>query len=254
MTLERLPDELLIELFEYFDAPELFQIFYGLNNRFNTILFDKCRSSHLNFHSMMKYGYASQCQSYLRTIVDQIISLRLFGESNEYPSQMNIFASIGISLEEFTHLRSVSLLYVNSSDAFSLVLSCYGMPHLTHLKVFQSSRPSAIDQNFSNAVWGLPKLAHFRLKTSDRFSLPTTISVTLTYVSILCDVGDLTLIDGIIRQTRSLLYLHIPLNNLNEDHKQTLPVWPSISMLNLSDVRSFDVMEKVLKSTPNLTQ
>lgn len=36
--LEELPNEILIDLFQYFDAKELFQIFYNLNSRLNTII------------------------------------------------------------------------------------------------------------------------------------------------------------------------------------------------------------------------
>ncbi|CAF4369372.1 unnamed protein product, partial [Adineta steineri] len=35
---ESLPNEILIEFFQYFDAQELFQAFYKLNIRFNTLI------------------------------------------------------------------------------------------------------------------------------------------------------------------------------------------------------------------------
>ena len=36
--LELLPDEILIEIFRYFDARDLFRAFYSLNLRFNELL------------------------------------------------------------------------------------------------------------------------------------------------------------------------------------------------------------------------
>ncbi|CAF3166970.1 unnamed protein product, partial [Rotaria sp. Silwood2] len=47
--LEQLPNELLIDLFQYFDARDLFQSFYNLNFRLNTLI-KSFHHLHLIFH------------------------------------------------------------------------------------------------------------------------------------------------------------------------------------------------------------
>jgi hypothetical protein len=53
--LEALANEILLELFEFLDAVELFRAFYDLNNRFNTLLLTHFRAYRINFHSVLKY-------------------------------------------------------------------------------------------------------------------------------------------------------------------------------------------------------
>ena len=54
MTLESFPNELLLDLFQYFSFVHLIQSFFDLNSRFNELLCKKFNKFHLGFSINIK--------------------------------------------------------------------------------------------------------------------------------------------------------------------------------------------------------
>jgi len=255
MTLEALANELLLELFEFLDVAELFRAFYGLNSRFNALLFTQCRAYRVNFHSILKYQSEFFDQPYLPLVANQIISLRLSDSKDESPSQTDFFFSSGLQLNQFIHLRSLLLCYINDEKILRKIIGdCYQLPLLTHLKVAKCYTKYMSSVDFSNSIWGSPTLTHCRLDMGDNFSMPTVVSLSIKYLSISCSCWWLSQTAGLFQQTPYLCHLHVPLNNLNDNPMLALPYFPSITMLKFSNVRSSKVMKVILLAVPQLTQ
>jgi hypothetical protein len=67
MKLESLPNEIFLELFEYF---------YGLNSRFNFLLYKQFRFYCLVFKSLSKRNFDMICQQHLPYIADRVEGVR----------------------------------------------------------------------------------------------------------------------------------------------------------------------------------
>jgi hypothetical protein len=254
MTLEALANEILHEIFEYLDAVELFRSFYHLNHRFNTIVSVYFHAYRVNFHSVLKYQSDFLSQNYLSTIVNQVISLYLSDNNHTSPPQTQLFFSSGLSLKQFTHLRSLSLCYIDCDVTMrKLMIDCHQLPHLTHLKVIKCHPGYMSSVDFSNIIWSLSNLIHCRLDTRSDFPVPTVMSSSLEYFSISCECWGLRKVLNLLQYTTHLQYLRVPLNKLNNKRHPKLSSIPSIITLKLSDVYSLHGMVTILQAVPNLT-
>ena len=134
MKLESLANELLLDLFEYFDTIILFRIFFGLNLRFNNLLLTYFHRYYLDLRSISKHDFDIACQQYLPSIINQVISLHISDE--ELPDLSKIFLSHEFILNRFNHLQSVSFYNIYSSDTLKqLICYCHYLPHLMQLNM-----------------------------------------------------------------------------------------------------------------------
>lgn len=99
MKLEFLPNEILLDLFEYFDGTDLLRAFYDLNTRFNFLLYKQFR-----FDLISKRIFDVICQQHLPFIANRVLALKL-SDYKETPGQIDLFCSYILSLRQFTHLH-----------------------------------------------------------------------------------------------------------------------------------------------------
>ena len=254
MTLESFPNELLLELFGFLDAAELFRAFHGLNTRFNALLLRQYRNYRANFYYTVNYQSNLPSLLYLPLIIHQIVSLRLSDNNDEGFPQTNCFFSSGLLLNHFIHLESLSLCYVDDEVTLrKLIIDCHQLTHLTHLKIVKCHAKYMSSRDFSNTLWTLSQLTHCRLDMQDAFCTPTITSLSIKYLSISCHCWQVSQTTDLLRQTPCLCHLHLPLNHLKDNFQITLPSFSSITILKLFNVRSLKAMNAVLLAIPNLT-
>jgi hypothetical protein len=92
MNLELLPNEILLDVFDYLNGIDLLRVFYGLNSRFNFLLCNQFRSYRFPFNSISKRNFDIICQQHLPFIADRIISMNLY-DYKDTPDQINLFFS-----------------------------------------------------------------------------------------------------------------------------------------------------------------
>ena len=138
--LESLCNELFIDLFEYFNVVYLLPLFAGLNCCFDSLLFEFCRTLRLDFRSILQKDFDDFCGSYLSLIKTRTIYLRLSDEE-ETPSQCSRLLSIGVKLDQFTNLRSLTLHKLDSDTKITqdFFLNFHRLRHLTRLKFHDCS-------------------------------------------------------------------------------------------------------------------
>jgi hypothetical protein len=147
--LEDFPNEILMEILKNLDVQNLFQAFYHLNFRFNTLL-----------HSVNDLTYTiSENNS------DDSI-LRHF--PIHHISTLMINAEISVDLERFTHIRC--LILVTRTDVHIEQLLIQTLPSLEHLSINFPNQSSPYDISeiinkiFSN---GYPRLQSFYLSETE---------------------------------------------------------------------------------------
>ncbi|CAF1333924.1 unnamed protein product [Rotaria sp. Silwood1] len=115
MKFELLLNEILLDLFDYFNGVDLLCIFYDLNYHFNSLLYEQYRSYRFNFNSISKHNFDIICSQHLSFITDRIISLSLFDDENT-PGQINLFRFYIPSFSQFTQLQSLYLLNIQKLE------------------------------------------------------------------------------------------------------------------------------------------
>ncbi|CAF0913140.1 unnamed protein product [Adineta steineri] len=190
MYLELLPNELLLNLFEYFNSFYLFRAFYNLNSRFNTLLIEYFRIHKFDFHYLAKEEFEFTRREYLPLISHRIVALYL-SNTDETPYQIDLFLENNLTLPQFIHLRSLSFHYVCSNELLNkILLQCYDLPHLTCFRLIECYFEHYDISHYDtfNYLWSLPKLTHcvldFRFQRYNRISLPALVSQSIKYLSI----------------------------------------------------------------------
>ncbi len=163
MKLESLPNELLIELFDYINDIQLLRQFYNLNYRFNRLLFIHSRKFHLNFRSITKKDFDFICRQSLPKILHQIISLDL-SDDDDTPYQIKQFLSYNFHLHQFIHLQTLSFYHIRCANTLNQILSQLSqLQHLTSLKFDQIHFHIDEINQFVQTIWSLSKLIYFHI-------------------------------------------------------------------------------------------
>ncbi len=198
MHFECLANELILDLFEFFNVQELFHGFYGLNNRFNQLLLTKFQSYHLDFRSISKHNFEIICEQYLPSIHNRILSLHL-SNNEETPNLPKQFLSYNFSINQFIHLQSLSLYYIQSFELLNqLIIQCNYLKHLNLIQCYFNYYENDL-QCLINNIWRLEKLTHCILDQiilrKMRLTNISVVSSSIKYLTldkITCDFKDLS--------------------------------------------------------------
>ena len=119
--LEQMPNEILIDIFQYLDARDLFQSFYHLNSRFNALI-RSFHNLHLHFH--------------MRYFVDNQIN-----DDDLFPFYVYTFIvgrAINVNLNQFSNARCLKLEC--PLERVIAQLNPNVLPHLKHLSISNLGR------------------------------------------------------------------------------------------------------------------
>jgi hypothetical protein len=233
MKFEWLPNEIILDIFEYLDAIHLLRGFYDLNSRLNQLLKISFKSYHLDFRSVSKYNFNNVCQQYLPLIINKIVSLHL-SDDDETPNLPTIFLSHHFTLNQFTHLQSLSLCSIRSLEILNqIILQCH---HLTHLRLIQCFFNSE-ENDLINNIWSLPKLIDCQIDNIKSkgicFSKLVNVSSSIKYLSIKNITCDFRYLSYVFQQTPCLRRLSATITCTEKNSKLETTV-PLLTTLTLS--------------------
>ncbi|CAF1684293.1 unnamed protein product [Rotaria sp. Silwood1] len=258
MNLELLPNEIFLDIFDYFDGTDLLRAFYGLNSHLNYLLYKQFRWYRFKFRSVSKRNFDMICQQYFPFITDRVISLHLFN-SDDTPEQLNLFSSYIPSFSQFTHLQLLELFNIDSYKRLLKVLNeCRHLNNLTHLKLHSCSFGNdQVDfQSIVNHIWSLPKLTNcyfgITVKNQRRFCVPTIISSSLECITLFLSELTMNQINRLFEYTPRLKrLLKCDLARINDNYKASS--LPKLIHLDIS-FYSDDVSKLILflQNIPNL--
>ena len=255
-TFESLADELLLDLFEFFNAIDLFRSFHGLNSRFNNLLLHLFRSYRLNLQGISKHDFNTLCMKYLPKTVDQTIALRLSND-DDTPQQLEYFFLQDNFLHRCTGLRSFCLCNVLSEEIMETIsFHLEHLPFLIRLDIIQCCIPTNPEDllNFINRIWSLPKLLYCNLdiyiQDDMHFMAPTVTSSSLQCLSIKELQWDFNEINILLERTPSLQSLTINNYHIVDDFDIVINV-ASLITLNLTFLTTND--EAIINILRNMT-
>ncbi|CAF1427017.1 unnamed protein product [Rotaria sordida] len=245
MKLELLPNEILLECFKYLDHVDIFYSFDQLNYRFNKLI--RNIPLHLDFRNINILICDQFCKKILsnQEMKKQIISLILSNKDTCYKIQS--FLSI-ISLDEFPHLRSLTLVDVKRNNILQLTSM---LPLISQLSCFR-----LIDSvHRINELFSVLPISH--LRTLMIPTLPQDLKFTCEFSSII----NLTIVDcylnelfQILKTASKLKYFNVQQLSekgrrlMNKDLHST-----NLKQLIIMDFAvKFDNLRIILKQTPNL--
>ena len=248
MKFELLPNEIIINCFDYLNAPDLFNAFDGLNYRFQRLITNIPLT--INFQRGKKATFDQFCQKMLSNpqIKNQIYSLQLTN-TNDTCDPKDAFLSL-FSLEEFSHLRLLNLSRVNENDRKRLESLLSSLSNLFYLRYDSLHR--------TDTILSTPPSSNVRKLDVPEFSTGTLFtqkSLLITHLTVSsCNVNDLS---EVFKYAPMLKYLKV--TSLKDDYhvsngfNLTNPMAVSLTQLNLRTYHvEFNHVEMILKQTPNL--
>ena len=248
MTFEKLPNEVLVNIFQHLDALDLFNAFAELNFRFQRLIYNV--PLNLNFQHIKKIVFDQFCKRMLSNsdMKSRIYSLKL-SNSWDTPGQINEFLSL-FSLVEFLQLRSLTLSHPEDNDIDHIVSMLPSLSNLCYLcyderNMFVKRMPTV----------ALPNLRQFVIREYLKDSLLTQNSTFITHITISMYVLDQ--VNEIFRYAPLLKYLSLGVLRYGSSSNNTLnlPNFPAVFLtyLNFSTYDShFNYIEYLFKQTPNL--
>ncbi|CAF1296155.1 unnamed protein product [Didymodactylos carnosus] len=149
--IEHLSDELILEIFEFVQSHILFDTFYNLNKRFNSILNDvhlstdlKCNMSKALFdqycHKILNHKERRQQIFYLK-----LSNTRTFG-------QIELFMN-NCSIESFIHLSSLIITNASSADLKIVASKLKYLKYLNYVRVKPGSSLEEEEHYIYNTIF-----------------------------------------------------------------------------------------------------
>ncbi|UJR32269.1 hypothetical protein I4U23_019734 [Adineta vaga] len=138
-TLESLPNETLLDLFEYFDAQSLYKYFYNLNSRWNSLL-----QSLSNLSLTFRTSDMNSFDHYPKLFSSQIYTLMIYSQDN-------------IDLDQFHNLRNLFIWFPTDEQIFQINTKSFHSLIYLHISftILKPSISSLYQKVFSN---GFPSL------------------------------------------------------------------------------------------------
>ena len=259
MKFENLPNEYLLDMFAYFNSVHLFRTFFGLNNRFNSLLHHSTLIHHFDFESISKKQFDSICQQYLPLVIEQIHSIGL-SNSIETPEQIGYFRSYHFTFDRFINLKTICLSYISFDEIFDQILQeCRSLTHLTALRI-DHIRNQYDGENICqlfNLIWTLPKLTHFYLTnvsaTYSASDLPISSTLrVLVFDELYCSVNQIYLL---FKSTPQLSQLNISIKHLYVSGRSFEPISSSLKILKIRcySSRWIDIIS-LFQNLPDLSE
>lgn len=248
MTFEKLPNEILVNIFQHLGALDLFNAFAELNFRFQRLIYNV--PLNLNFQRIKKVVSDQFCKRMLSNsdMKSRIYSLKL-SNSWDTPVQINEFLSL-FSLVEFLQLRSLTLSYPEDNEIDRIVSMLPSLSNLCYLcyderDMFVKKMPTL----------ALPNLRKLVIREYVKDSLLTQNSTFITHMTV--SKCALDQVNEIFRYAPLLKYLKLGVLRYDSSSNNTLnlPNFPAVFLtyLNFSTFQSqFNHIEYLFKQTPNL--
>ena len=256
MKFESLPNEIILDLFDYFDGIELFDLFYELNQRFTWLLYRQYRTFRLNFTSISKRKFDFICQQHLPNLTEHVYSLSL-SNGIETIQQIEIFLLFQPSIENFLHLQSLTLSYLDTYEIIiKIIRQCSRIHHLKFYRCNFTIKRSDF-QSIIDGIWSLTNLIHCEMDDiSERrlgFCIPTKISTSLQRLTWIKFIVKLNEINTLYEYTPNLRHLSISISDPHIDYQPS--ILPSLRSAHFI-FHTFDLLDIRLffQNIPNLSR
>jgi Leucine-rich repeat (LRR) protein len=130
---EDLSGEILMAIFEYMDVEDVWTIFFNMNTRLNSLVFDSRLRLTADVSKIEKYNFDQFCLSLIQTNFNNIFTLILSNNYYRYP-QIRLFLS-HTNLTYFQSLYSLTLIDINHDELMDITKQIKQLNNLNHLHI-----------------------------------------------------------------------------------------------------------------------
>ncbi|CAF0952924.1 unnamed protein product [Adineta ricciae] len=253
LRFEQLPNELLMEIFEYLDAYDIHRGFSNLNLRFQNLLVSSSFPLKTVFAEQSLSTMEYRCRHVIAPNTRRLLSIHLYGKRTirGFFDQYNFDSSL-------TRLESVLLKDVSSHKLLMILSYIHSLPRLFSLTIqFNNDSEDAVSDIF-RLVFRLPVLKHFQISImhyydgddSDNIVMPMLINEKFSTIErlnldLILNANGLA---SILQHTPQLQYLKCE-TLVESEVIDTSPILnlPNLIHVSLSTIDvSFDALKKFL--------
>ena len=130
---EDLSGEILMAIFEYMNVEDVWTIFFDMNSRFNSLVFDSRLRLTADVSKTDKSNFDQFCSSLINTNFNNIFTLILSNNYYRYP-QIRSFLS-QTTFSNFQSLHALTLVDINHDELIEVTQQVKQLPLLTYLNV-----------------------------------------------------------------------------------------------------------------------
>ena len=145
---EDLSGEILMTIFEYMNVEDVWTIFFNMNSRFNSLIFDSRLRLTADISKIDKSGFDDFCVSLVNTNFSNIFTLILSNHYNRY-LQIRPFLS-QTCFTVFQSLRALTLIDVNHDELMEVTKQIKKLPNLNYFHV--NTREIFRDKELANVT------------------------------------------------------------------------------------------------------
>ncbi len=121
---EDLSNELIYEIFDYFDGLFIYEIFSKLNSRFHSLFIHSALRLKIKFPLTSKSFFQSRCQHFITPNIQRIISLNISRYFLDF-----------FSINQFSSLESLTIDQIQSEKIYSIIHQLTSLPRFSSLSI-----------------------------------------------------------------------------------------------------------------------
>jgi hypothetical protein len=130
---EDLSGEILMAIFEYMNVEDVWTIFFNMNSRFNSLVFDSRLRLTADVSKIDKSNFDHFCSSLINTNFSNIFTLILSNNYYRYP-QIRTFLS-QTTFTNFESLHALTLVDINHDELIGVTQQIKDLPSLNYIHV-----------------------------------------------------------------------------------------------------------------------
>ena len=130
---ENLSGEILMAIFEYMNVEDVWTIFFNMNSRFNSLVFDSRLRLTADVSKIDKSNFDHFCSSLINTNFSNIFTLILSNNYYRYP-QIRTFLS-QTTFTNFESLHALTLIDINHDELIGVAQQIKDLPSLNYIHV-----------------------------------------------------------------------------------------------------------------------
>lgn len=130
---EDLSGEILMAIFEYMHVQDVWTIFFNMNYRLSSLVFDSRLRLTADVSNIEKNDFNQFCSSLINTNFSNIYTLVLSNNFNRYPQIKNFLSQT--TLQNFQSLHALTVIDINYMELVEISSQIKNMPSLNYLHV-----------------------------------------------------------------------------------------------------------------------
>lgn len=261
-TLENLSNELMLDIFEYFDFTAVLCSFSNLNERFEQLLLRKTRRCSLDLRKISKKHFDLLFNEQKERLIDGVRSLYLsenFETAGAIDELLRYFPDVCL----WRNLEKLVIDQINSFEKLTrLIRQLKNIPDLREIRISlenENEFPESEYRSSINDIWSMKNLQvlflniqHPHANELTKMSVVSSSIRSLSLKSISYSLND---IRHILNMTEKLAHFEVTcFPNLFSDKFIDKQIFPSVKSFHLDFHGNFWALKYILSIFPNLTR